>query len=214
MRRRLFIECRPGSRREAPSSLLEARLFVCCYAARLSGMGAQRKTAGTAKNAAPTDCGRRRDQLGQFCLAGVQRRGARRPSSADLLRSDDHLRHARRPQSRARRHVHDGRLCRLGRLQLYGLLCPRRHRRLSVRDAGRCGDGAGCHPPLLFPPARGPTPGHFRSRHRVRGDCALFLRQPVEGGTGAARLSSGSPRSASCSIRPTGWRCSALSRWR
>ena len=133
------------------------------------------------------DCGRQRDQLGQFYLAGVQRGGARRASGADLVRPDDHLRHARRAQSRARRDVHARRLCRLARLHLHGLVHRRRHRRVAVRDAGRGGDGARGHPPLLFPAARGPAPGHLRSRHRVRGDRALFLRQPLEDGTAAAR---------------------------
>ena len=90
-----------------------------------------------------TKCGRQRDQLGQFHFAMLQRAGARRAARADLVRPDDHLRHARRAQPRARRDVHAGRLCRLARLHLYGLLHRRRHRGLAVRHAGRRGDGAG-----------------------------------------------------------------------
>ena len=127
-----------------------------------------------------------RDQLGQFRLAVLQRAGARRAAGADLVRPDDHLRHARRAQPRARRHVHARRLCRLARLYLHRLVRRRRHRRLAVRHAGRRGDGAGDHPPFLRPTARGPAARHLRPRHRLRRDGAVLLRQPVEGGAAAA----------------------------
>ena len=49
-------------------------------------------------------------------------------------------------------------------------------------------DGAGHHPPLLRPPARGPASRHLRPRHRLRRSGALLLRQPVEGRAAAAGL--------------------------
>ena len=136
--------------------------------------------------AMPSVDGRQRDQLGQFHIAMLQRAGARRAAGADLVRPDDHLRHARRAQPRARRHVHARRLRRLARLHLYRLLHRRRHRRLAVRHARRRGDGAGDHPPLLRAAARGPAARHLRPRHRLRRGRALLLRQPVEGRAAAA----------------------------
>ena len=116
-----------------------------------------------------------RDQLGQFRFAVLQRAGARRAARADLLRPDDHLRHARRPQPRAWRHVHARRLCRLARLQLHGLLHRRGHRRLAVRHAGRRRDGAGHHSPFLRAAARGPAARHLRPRHRLRRSGRFFF---------------------------------------
>ena len=63
-----------------------------------------------------SDNGRQRGQLGKFHLAMFQRIGARRASCADLIRIDDHLRHAWRSQPRTRGDVHARRLRRLARL--------------------------------------------------------------------------------------------------
>ena len=58
-------------------------------------------------------CATHHGQLGQFRIATVQRAGARRSAGADFVGADDYLRHARRSEPGAWRHVHAGRLRRL-----------------------------------------------------------------------------------------------------
>ena len=70
------------------------------------------------------------------------------------------------------------------------------------------------HPSLLSPSARGPAAGHLRARHLLRRDRAAFLLAASRNWCRRRRCFRASPRSASCSIRPTAWRSSASSRSR